>query len=114
MRMLYFSRRSRNHGSGVDWCSSSTYSHAAAPSALRRIAYSRSDSLSRRRSSMKLARLPLEARPQQFAAHRRRQLCLQQAGRLGFLVLSEYDVEQVIVGFGHFAGQYPVLRCMVR
>ena len=52
--MLYFSRRSRNHRSGVDWCSSSTYSHAGAPSALRRIAYSRSDSLSRRRPSMKL------------------------------------------------------------
>ena len=53
--MLYFSSRSRNHGSGVDRCSSSTYSHAGSPPAVRSIAYSRSDSLSRRRSSMKLA-----------------------------------------------------------
>ena len=34
--------------------SSGPHSHAAARSALRRIAYSRSDSLSRRRSAMKL------------------------------------------------------------
>ena len=52
--MLYFSSRNRNQASGVDRCSSSTYSHAGAPPALRRIAYSRSDSLSLRRSSMKL------------------------------------------------------------
>ena len=49
-------------------------------------------------------RLPLEAGPEQFAADRRWQVCLQQSDRLGFPVLPEHGTEQVIVGLGDFAG----------
>ena len=47
-------------------------------------------------------RLPPEARPHQFTADRLRQVCPQQAGRLG--LLSEHGTEQVIVGLGNLAG----------
>ena len=54
MRQQYLRSRNGIHGSGRHWCSSRTYSHAGGSPAVRLTAKSRSDSVSRMWSSMKL------------------------------------------------------------
>ena len=84
-------------------CSSSTYSHAGAPPPLRSIGVQQVGFAVAQAVVDEADRLPPEARPHQFTADRLRQVCPQQAGRLG--LLSEHGTEQVIVGLGNLAGR---------